>query len=155
MNDLSFPSSPATCLIAQGSGGIKYPFILLFEFGHLVCGRRLKVPPVLCRLSYGVAQTFTTSDINDVSRRKSSKAMDNAHALIHSARLWNPSPQVALYHAFLTRFFCLSCLGLCFRSCFSCETLRSRVLCWELPRWRSALRSHPVCSLSSRCLDIR
>ena len=84
LNNLSFPSSPATCLIAQGSDGIKYPFILLFEFGQLVCGRRLNVPPVLCRSSYGVAQTFMTSDINDVPRRKLSKTANHAHTLIHS-----------------------------------------------------------------------
>ena len=59
LNDHSFPLLSATCLIAQRSDGIKYPFILLFELGHLVCGRRLKVPPVLCRSRY--AQTFTTS----------------------------------------------------------------------------------------------
>ena len=49
LNDLSFR------LIAQQSDGSKHPFILLLEFDHLVCGRRLKVPPVLYRSSYGVA----------------------------------------------------------------------------------------------------
>ena len=56
---LSFPSSRATCLITERSDGTKYPFILLFEFGHLVCGRCLKVPSVLGRSSYGVAQTLS------------------------------------------------------------------------------------------------
>ena len=33
------------------------------------------------------------------------------HTLIHASRLWNPSSQVALYHAFLTRFFALAVLA--------------------------------------------